>query len=110
MLVGAFGACLGPFVGVILDRARRGESLGGRSHCVCGSPIAVRDNVPIVGYLARRGRARCCGARIPWWFPAIEVAGAVLVVGIYLAVVRPLSTSPVPARDSERSAGSSPSE
>jgi leader peptidase (prepilin peptidase)/N-methyltransferase len=83
---GAAGAALGSFAGVVADRVPRGESLGGRSHCVCGRPIVARDNLPIVGYLARRCRARCCGARIPWWFPAIEVAGAALAVGLYLLI------------------------
>jgi prepilin signal peptidase PulO-like enzyme (type II secretory pathway) len=86
VVVGAVGAALGSFAGVVADRVPRGESLGGRSHCVCGQQIAARDNVPIVGYLARRGRARCCGARIPWWFPAMELAGAVVAVGLYLLI------------------------
>lgn len=72
------GASIGSFAGVVADRVPRGESLGGRSHCVCGQPILARDNVPIVGYLARRGRARCCGSRIPLRFLGFEVAGAVI--------------------------------
>ncbi len=78
-----FGASIGSFLGVVADRLPRGESLGGRSHCVCGQPILARDNLPIVGYLARRGRARCCGARIPLRFLGFELAGA----GIGLATV-----------------------
>ena len=86
VLVGAFGACLGSFLAVAAERIPRGESLGGRSHCVCGAPIKARDNLPIVGYLARGGRARCCGARIPWWYVAVEIAAAGVAVAIYLAV------------------------
>jgi len=78
------GASVGSFLGVALDRVPRGESLGGRSQCVCGAQIAARDNIPVVGYLMRRGRARCCGARIPWWYLAIEVAGAAVGVGVFL--------------------------
>ena len=87
VLVGAFGACLGSFLAVVAERVPRGESLGGRSHCVCGASIEARDNVPILGYLARRGRARCCGTRIPWWYAAVEIAAAGVAVGIYLVVV-----------------------
>jgi leader peptidase (prepilin peptidase)/N-methyltransferase len=87
VLVGALGASIGSFVGVALDRLPRGESLGGRSVCVCGTPIAARDNVPVLGYLVRRGRARCCGASIPWWYLAVELAAAGLAVAIYLAVI-----------------------
>lgn len=90
VLAALLGASFGSFAGVVADRLPRGESLGGRSHCVCGQPILARDNVPIVGYLARRGRARCCGSRIPLRFLGFEVAGAaiglVLVGGAALAV------------------------
>ena len=74
-------------MGAALDRLPKGESLGGRSRCVCGEQIRAADNVPIVGYLARGGRARCCGARIPGWYLGIEVAGAVLGAGIFLLLV-----------------------
>ena len=83
VLAALWGASIGSFVGVVADRVPRGESLGGRSHCVCGQPILARDNLPIVGYVARRGRARCCGARIPLRFLGFELAGA----GIGVAVV-----------------------
>lgn len=78
------GASLGSFLGVVIDRVPRGESLGGRSHCVCGAPILARDNVPVVGYLVRRGRSRCCGARIPVWYFLLEVAGGVAGLGVFL--------------------------
>jgi leader peptidase (prepilin peptidase)/N-methyltransferase len=87
VLAGALGACVGSFVGVALDRVPKGQSLGGRSHCVCGAQIRAADNVPIVGYLARRGRARCCGAHIPVWYLGVEVAGAVIGAGVFLLLV-----------------------
>ncbi|MEX2267142.1 MAG: prepilin peptidase [Acidimicrobiia bacterium] len=87
MAAGAVGACVGSFTGVAIDRLPRGESLGGRSRCICGVQIGARDNLPVVGYLLRRGRARCCGARIPWWYPAVEVAGAALALGVYVLLI-----------------------
>jgi prepilin signal peptidase PulO-like enzyme (type II secretory pathway) len=87
VLAVALGASLGSFAGVALDRVPRGQSLGGRSHCVCGAPIAARDNVPVLGFLLRGGRARCCDARIPWWILGVEVAGAVVALAVYLAAV-----------------------
>ncbi len=87
VVAGVFGACLGSFGAVAAERLPRGESLGGRSQCVCGVQIQARDNIPILGYLVRAGRARCCGARIPWWYAAVEVAAAALAVRIYLLVV-----------------------
>jgi leader peptidase (prepilin peptidase)/N-methyltransferase len=87
VVAGGLGASLGSFLGVVVDRVPRGESLGGRSRCVCGTPIRARDNVPIFGYLLRGGRARCCGARIPGWYLALEVLGAAVGVGLVLVVV-----------------------
>lgn len=87
VLVVALGASVGSFLGVALDRLPRGESLGGRSRCVCGRPIRARDNVPILGYLVHRGRARCCGARIPFWYFGVELLTAGAALGVYLVVV-----------------------
>ena len=84
VLGGAVGASVASFLAVAVDRVPRGEPLTGRSHCVCGQLIGARDNIPILGFLVRRGRARCCGARIPWWYPAFEVAGALVGAGIAL--------------------------
>jgi prepilin signal peptidase PulO-like enzyme (type II secretory pathway) len=86
LLAVGLGASIGSFLAVVLERVPRGESLGGRSHCACGAPIPGRDNLPVVSYLVRRGRARCCGTRIPAWYLAIEVAGALVALGLYLGV------------------------
>lgn len=86
VLAGLMGAALGSFVAVAVERIPRGESLGGRSHCVCGAPVLARDNLPILGYALRGGRARCCGAHIPVWYLAAEVLGAAVGVGVYLAL------------------------
>jgi|GEM_PF-3330967 len=60
-----FGGCIASFLGVVGERVPRGETLGGRSHCVCGSPLPGWANVPIVGWLVSGGVAKCCGAKIP---------------------------------------------
>ena len=85
--VAALGASVGSFLGVVFDRVPKGESIGGRSHCVCGAPILARDNLPIIGYLLRRGRSRCCGARIPIWYFWLEVAGALVALGLLWLVI-----------------------
>jgi leader peptidase (prepilin peptidase)/N-methyltransferase len=87
VLAGVLGAALGSFAAVAIERLPRGESLGGRSHCVCGAVVLARDNLPIVGYVLRRGRARCCGAHIPLWYLGAEILGAAVAVGIYLALI-----------------------
>jgi leader peptidase (prepilin peptidase)/N-methyltransferase len=50
----------------------------GRSICPdCETELKARWNVPIVGWLVLRGRARCCGAKISIRYPLIEFASAV---------------------------------
>jgi leader peptidase (prepilin peptidase)/N-methyltransferase len=73
------GLIIGSFLTVVAHRVPRGESVvGGRSHCpACGAQIAAYDNVPLLSWLALRGRARCCGATISPRYPLTElVTGA----------------------------------
>jgi leader peptidase (prepilin peptidase)/N-methyltransferase len=51
----------------------------------CGTELAWRDNVPLVSWVLLRGRCRHCGTRIPWRYPAVELATAVLFAACFLA-------------------------
>lgn len=52
-----------------------------RSACPhCGTPVAVRHNVPVLGYLWLKGRCASCGAAISARYPAIEAIVAVASV------------------------------
>jgi leader peptidase (prepilin peptidase)/N-methyltransferase len=58
----------------------------GRSRCDhCRQPLTARDLVPIVSWLALRGRCRHCGAAIDRMHPVIELA-AIGVAVLALAV------------------------
>lgn len=74
------GAAFGSFIGAALVRLPDDRSiLTGRSACdSCGAPIAARDLVPLLSWLALRGQCRACGALIGWWQPGCEFAGAVI--------------------------------
>src|ERR1041385_799875 len=50
----------------------------------CETPIAARDNVPLVSYVWLRGRCRACSSRIPLRYPAVELATALLVAGCFV--------------------------
>lgn len=84
-----FGAAFASFLTVVAERLPRGDSLGGRSRCACGRPLAAFDgwrpqNVPVLGWLAARGTARCCGARLPRLYLVNELvlaAGFTAVAG-----------------------------
>ncbi|GAC1310889.1 MAG: hypothetical protein NVSMB21_19480 [Vulcanimicrobiaceae bacterium] len=74
----ALGAALGSFAALVYDRTRRGESIvRPASHCgACSTPLRPWDNLPIVAWLALRGRCRFCKAFIPLHVLTFEVVGA----------------------------------
>lgn len=78
----ALGACLGSFLNVVVYRLPRDMSLSRPpSTCPgCGQRIAPYDNVPVLGWLWLRGRARCCKAKISVRYPLVELGGAFLAV------------------------------
>ena len=77
-----FGLIFGSFGNVLIWRVPRHESIvSPPSHCPrCGHPVRWYDNLPIVSWLVLRGRCRDCGEPIPWRYPAVEAASAVLWV------------------------------
>jgi leader peptidase (prepilin peptidase)/N-methyltransferase len=83
VLCGLFGLAIGSFLNVVIYRVPRGESvLHPRSHCPsCGTPIAERDNIPVVSWLMLHGRCRHCRASISIQYPAVEAATAALFAG-----------------------------
>ena len=73
----ALGASIFSFLGVVIWRLPRGESVvKGRSHCpACGRTLSAAELVPCLSFLVQGGRCRGCGARIPardFW---LEVLG-----------------------------------
>ena len=82
------GLLVGSFVTVVAHRVPRGESIvGPRSRCpACGVQIAAHDNVPVVSWVALRGRARCCGASISARYPLTELALGLLFAATTLVL------------------------
>lgn len=82
------GLLIGSFVTVVAHRVPRSESIvGPRSLCPeCGAQIAAYDNVPVLSWLALRGRGRCCGARISARYPLTELAVAALFAATVLVL------------------------
>jgi leader peptidase (prepilin peptidase)/N-methyltransferase len=69
------GLVVGSFVTVVAHRVPRGESIvAPRSRCTsCGAQLAAYDNVPVLSWLALRGRSRCCGEPISPRYPLTEL-------------------------------------
>lgn len=96
VLLGVAGAAVGSFTCVVIDRlpVRRAamapapedpteewttrpwaEVLGGRSRCSsCARPVRPIENIPVVSWLALRGRCRGCGVRYGGFHPVVEAA------------------------------------
>src|SRR3712207_8788355 len=87
VLAGVLGLALGSFLNVVAHRLPRGESLSRpRSRCpACGTPVRPLDNVPVLSWLALRGRCRSCRTAIPVRYPLIEALTAALCVAVVLA-------------------------
>jgi leader peptidase (prepilin peptidase) / N-methyltransferase len=77
---GLLGLLVGSFLNVVVWRVPRGESVvRPPSHCPgCDTPIAPRDNVPVLSWLLLRGRCRTCDERISARYPLVELGCAVL--------------------------------
>jgi leader peptidase (prepilin peptidase)/N-methyltransferase len=80
------GLAIGSFLNVLAARVPlRRSVVHPRSACMsCGSELAWYDNVPLVSYLALRGRCRSCHVRIGLLYPGVELATAVLIAGCLL--------------------------
>lgn len=86
VLAGALGLAIGSFLNVIAWRLPRGGSVvRPASRCPhCATPIAARDNVPVVSWLLLGGRCRACGGAISWRYPLVEATTGALFVLVVL--------------------------
>jgi len=86
------GACIGSFLNVCILRIPLGQSIVRPwSRCsACGLEIPGFLNLPIVGYLLLRGRARCCGAHLDPRYPAVELGTALVFTALWKIYPPPL--------------------
>lgn len=96
IILGAvLGAILGSFLATVAIRwSREDSALQGRSACDgCGAPLAAYRLVPVISFVAQRGRAACCGMRIDRLHPAGEIAGALAGAAIGAVASDPLTAA-----------------
>jgi prepilin signal peptidase PulO-like enzyme (type II secretory pathway) len=87
VVLGLFGLTFGSFANVVIHRVPRRESVvRPASRCpACGTPIAGRDNIPVVSWLLLRGHCRACAAPISPRYPLVEaVTGAGFAIAALL--------------------------
>lgn len=92
VLGAVLGLLVGSFLNVVVSRVPQGESIvRPPSACpACGHRIRARDNVPVVGWLALRGRCRDCGVPISARYPLVEVGtGLVFVLVVWRFLEQP---------------------
>ncbi|MGH9943903.1 MAG: prepilin peptidase [Pyrinomonadaceae bacterium] len=79
------GALIGSFLNVVIHRVPREESIVfPNSRCPeCGAAIRFFDNVPVLSYLALRGRCRGCQTSISWRYPLVELLTAALFALVF---------------------------
>jgi len=79
-----FGLVIGSFLNVVAYRLPRRESLATPgSHCPsCDTPIKPWDNIPLLSWLALRGRCRHCKEAIAPRYPLVEALTAVLFAAV----------------------------
>jgi len=77
---------VGSFLGVAITRIpERRQFLWGRSVCErCGAPLTAIDLVPVLSWIALRGRCRRCGAKLSEFYPLVELAA--LAVALLSAI------------------------
>lgn len=80
-----FGLVLGSFFNVCIYRIPREIFWKeARSHCPhCEALIPWWLNIPLLSWLWLRGKARCCGGRISWRYPLVELVTGIAVMALY---------------------------
>lgn len=85
ILVFLIGLLLGSLLNVVIVRLPREREMGGWPRCTrCGRPLAWWQLLPVLGWLAQGGRGRCCGNRLNWLFPLVELLAAVALLRFYV--------------------------
>lgn len=80
------GLLIGSFLNVCIFRLPRDLSVvTPRSFCPeCETSIAAWDNIPLLSYILLGGRCRQCKVKIPWTYPAVELAtGIAFAFAVY---------------------------
>lgn len=88
VVCGVTGLAIGSFLNVVVYRVPRRLSLvSPPSACpACGTRLTALDMVPVLSWLALRGRCRHCGAPVSARYPVIELATAVAFAGAAAAI------------------------
>jgi len=98
LTAGGLGLLIGSFLNVVVHRVPAGMSISSPpSACPgCHAPIKAYDNVPVISWLALRGRCRSCRTAISARYPIVELATGLFFV-VVAARIWPLGDVPTEA-------------
>lgn len=85
LMVLAVAPIVGSFLGVLIRRLPRGQSVTfARSACEhCGTRLAAWELIPLVSYAWQGGKCRTCHGMISWFHPLVELAA----IGVALSAM-----------------------
>lgn len=79
LVFGLLGLIFGSFLNVVILRYNTGRSLQGSSGCMsCGEPLTAVHLIPVLSWVAQRGKCSVCGTRISIQYPLVELGTAIL--------------------------------
>ena len=78
------GSIFGSFLNVVIYRVPlRMSIIAPRSHCFsCKTPIRLKDNIPIIGYLLLGGKCRDCGVPYSRRYPLVEFLTGLITLAL----------------------------
>ena len=81
-----FGLIMGSFLGVIIDRLPRGESIAkGRSRCeYCDRNLSATELIPILSYVMQKGKCKNCQTKLSLRYPLLEILTGIAYLLSYL--------------------------
>ena len=84
LIMFVFGATFGSFLNVVIYRVPlRMSIIAPRSHCFsCKTPIRLKDNIPIIGYLLLGGKCRDCGVPYSRRYPLVEFLTGLITLAL----------------------------
>lgn len=94
----AIGACIASFLNVCIWRLPRNESVvRPASHCPnCNAAIRWYQNIPVLSYVALRGKCANCRKPISMRYTIVELLGGILFLSAYLQWAMPAAFCDMP--------------
>ncbi len=87
-----FGLSVGSLLNVVICRLETKETIiFNRSYCPqCKTILKWHDLIPVLSFLAQKGKCRYCNKKISWQYPVVEIATGLLFLFVILSEAKNL--------------------